>query len=71
LEHWHRTLRVFGSVNAGSSNGRAVLSEEQVREIKTELAIGTRNAVLARQYHVSTSAICDIKKGRKWSEVAI
>jgi len=47
------------------------LENGPVREIKTELAIGTRNAVLARQYHVSTSAICDIKKGRKWSEVAI
>lgn len=51
----------------GSTHWRTVLSEDQVREIKAQLAKGTIRAIdLARQYGVSNNTIANIKSGAAW-----
>lgn len=45
-------------------------TEDQVREIRKRCAAGEKNIVLAKEYGVSDSVICEIKKGRayRWVE---
>jgi hypothetical protein len=52
-------------VCAGENNGRAVLNWDIVHLIRS---VGGRTMDLAAQYHVSTTSITAIKKGRKWPE---
>jgi DNA-binding XRE family transcriptional regulator len=47
----------------------AVLSEEQVREIRRRLGTETQTA-LAEEFGVSRSCIWDIDHGRSWRDVA-
>jgi hypothetical protein len=53
-------------VNAGSRNGRARLTREQVAEIRE--AVGESRSALARRFGVSTATISKIVLGRTWVE---
>ena len=53
----------------GSKNGKAKLTEQDVREIKTLLKIGTPQTAIARLYEVSPKTISHIKTGKNWSHV--
>jgi group I intron endonuclease len=57
--------------SAGSNNGRAVLSEANVIQIKKLLAIKTPHKKIASQFNVSESAIKAIKSGRRWAHVTL
>lgn len=55
----------------GSRNGRAKLSEEQVRRIRDLLRSGDiPQSDLAKSFGVSRSVIRDIEKGRTWRHVS-
>lgn len=71
LEHRAQTVHQQISLNVGSANGRSVLDEALVREIKIKLRAGGRTGLLAAEYKVSPSAISEIKSGRRWSQVVI
>ena len=47
------------------------LKESQVREIKMRIAAGAKYREIANDYHVSKSAISEIKAGRSWGHVQI
>lgn len=53
----------------GEHKPTAKLRTVDVTAIKGSLAIGTRQAVLARTYRVSPTTINNIAKGRKWTHV--
>lgn len=56
-----------GRSNHGSKNPRAVLTEGDVREIKSLLADGLLTQVMIGElYGVTNSAISSIKQGRVW-----
>lgn len=59
-----------GTSNRGERNGQAILTEEQVRAIKSSLARGEQGKVLAAQYSVSPMTISWIKRGERWAWVA-
>jgi hypothetical protein len=61
--HPHRVLR-------GSSNVSAKLTEERVREIRSDYARGIRRKYLAVMHGVSKSTIDNITKGRLWKHVS-
>lgn len=58
--------RVHGTVNKGSRNGRAVLSEDDVRQIKSLLGTMSQRAI-AERFGVSRWAVTDIANGRRWA----
>jgi len=47
------------------------LTKEKVREIKILISEGNTNKSIAEKYGVSMQTICDIKKGRRWTNVVI
>ena len=53
----------------GSKHGRAKLTDEQVLRIKKMFP--TNCSAIARQYNVTTRAICDIKIGATWKHLTI
>lgn len=53
----------------GEDNGRAVLTEGDVREIRREAAQGTTRAVLAERFGVSPATIKDVVARRRWRHV--
>lgn len=53
----------------GSKNGMAVLSEAQVYQIKSRLAERGSGAAIAREFGVTPTKICQIKKGKAWRHV--
>lgn len=53
----------------GSSNGSAVLTEEQVMKIKTLLSMGASVTDTAELFGVGTSTISGIKNGISWRHV--
>lgn len=55
-----------GGYLKGASNGRAVLSEAQVIEIRNS---PDKNASLARKYNVSKVLIGNIKKRKLWKHI--
>lgn len=59
----------FGLIAKGSRQRHAKLTEEQVREIKKELAKGATSASLGRRYGVRYTTISAIKNGRAWKHV--
>ena len=48
-----------------------VLNDQKVIEIKRLLESGVSGVQISNQFGVSTSTICDIRKGRIWSSVSI
>ena len=57
------------SKSRGEANRHAVLTEEQVVEIRRRLVAGERGSSIARQYGVKKAAISKIKHGRSWSHI--
>lgn len=53
----------------GSTNPSARLNEEQVREIRSQLADGVPSVTLARRYGVGQTTISRIKLGTHWRNV--
>ena len=64
-----RESRGRGNQSKGEKNGRAKLTEEQVRRIKSLLCIGITRTVLGRQFGVSRKSIYDIENGKNWAHV--
>jgi len=58
----------FNSV--GKNNGRAILTEENVREIRSRLRLGDTHRQLARRFKVTKSAITRINIGQAWKELS-
>jgi len=54
----------------GEANGRAKLTEAQVKEIRAACAAGERQCDVAARYGVGQTAISDIVRRRKWRHVA-
>lgn len=50
----------------GSKNGRAILTESKVQDIKARLLGGEKASVLADEFCVSDSTIYAIKSGKNW-----
>ena len=57
--------------NRGEGNGRAVLTEEDVLEIKKRIASGDMLSHIARDYKMSGASIHGIKSGKRWGHVNI
>lgn len=55
----------------GEKHPRALLTEEQVIEIKKKLKNGQKGVALAKEYNVSKETISTIKTGRNWSHVTL
>ncbi len=53
----------------GETNGRAVLTEAQVRIIKTMLADGATKVSVAEMFEVSRSLVSMIGSGKRWKHV--
>lgn len=64
-----RLYRKGMSANKGAMNGRAKLNDEKVLEIRKMIASHIKVKDIAKMYHVNTSAIYDIKNGKKWTHV--
>ena len=58
--------RVHGTENKGSRNGKAVLKEADVRQIKALLGTMSQRAI-AEKFGVSRWAITNIARGRNWA----
>ena len=55
--------------HAGDNHPQSVLTEDQVREIKSRRAEGELLRVLAAEYGVSLSLVGNICTGRAWKHV--
>jgi hypothetical protein len=58
-----------GTNNTGMRNGRAVLTDKQVLEIRDRLLRGARQTDLGREYGVSQVTISMIKLRKKWGHL--
>lgn len=58
--------RLHGTENKGSRNGQAVLTEDDVRQIKAMLGAMSQRAI-AKKFGVSRWAVTDIANGRRWA----
>lgn len=66
-ENWRKSP-AYAGVSVGSRNPRALLTEDQVREIKKRLhSCTTRD--LATEYSVKLHVIQQIKSGKNWSHI--
>lgn len=57
---------VHGNSTKGEKNPRAVLTLEQVKEIRQRRASGEMGRALAEEFGVTDGTVCDIHKGRTW-----
>jgi hypothetical protein len=65
----HADMAAKGREARGERNGRARLSEADVRSIRAALRSGGAQRALARSFGVATSTIHDIATGRRWTHV--
>ena len=65
------TCRKLSELHRGEKHPQAKLTEADVRQIKTALANGERNAELARKYGVNKSLISAIKLSKVWKYLQI
>lgn len=57
-----------GTMQRGKRNGRCLLSEDDVLEIRRLIADGNMTQPqIAERFGVSRYTICDIKRGKNWS----
>ena len=55
--------------SSGEKNGKAKLTEKNVRTIRTMLAAGTTHRIIAKKFGVKRAAISKIACGRTWKNV--
>lgn len=77
--HWTRIDRdraianarenIKGAHRRGAENNNARLTEDQVREIKSLIALGCPDTLIAEAFGVRAGAIWFIRTGRNWSHV--
>lgn len=58
-----------GTLNSGMRNGRSVLTEGQVHQIREDTAAGELQKTLSERYGVSQSTISLIASGRRWGQL--
>jgi HNH endonuclease/NUMOD4 motif-containing protein len=58
-----------GTKPRGSAHANAKLTEDDVREIRRRVAMGTSHSELAKAWHVSKATICSIAARRSWPHV--
>jgi len=58
-----------GRQGRGSRNGRAKLSEDDVRKIRHRFGLGEKQADLCREYKMSPAAMCMIVNGIYWKHI--
>lgn len=63
------TMKINCKPQVGSKNGRAVLNEEKVREIKKLLDNGKSIIHVTYQYGVGEASIRSIARGKSWKHV--
>lgn len=61
--------RLRGASQPGIMNPRAILSEDDVREIRRLISSGTAGAQIAKQFKMSRETIYHIKHRRQWANV--
>jgi hypothetical protein len=54
----------------GSENGKALLTEADILDIRRQRKAGVRGKDLASRYGVAQQTICSIVKGRNWKHVS-
>lgn len=59
--------RRHGTVAKGARNGQAKLTSDQVRQIRSRIAVGEKNVPLAKEFGVSRWQIGLIRRGKKWA----
>jgi len=53
----------------GEHNATSKLTEPQARDIIARRRAGESGSILARQYGITTAAVCSIYKGRNWKHL--
>lgn len=61
---------IHGTRPMGDTNGKSILSEADIPDIRRAVASGEMQKSVAARYSVSTGAIWNIISGRCWSHVA-
>jgi hypothetical protein len=56
-------------IGVGSSNGRAILTDDDVRDIRRRLATGESQQSIANDYDVRQTTISKIKRRKQWAHV--
>jgi hypothetical protein len=59
--------RRHGTSPQGENHPKAIVTEEQVRDIRELLAAGYTTVAIAKRFGVNRYLISDIKRGRSWS----
>ena len=64
-------MKLRGRANRpyGTENGRAKLTDEQVKEIHERANSGEKGRALAAEYGISTSVVSKIKRGQQWTHL--
>jgi len=57
--------------NAGTRNGMAKLTEEDVKQIKLLLKLGDTQLAIAKHFNISQGHVASIKAGTRWGHVAL
>ena len=53
----------------GEDNSHAKLTEDQIKEIRTKILSGMTLKAIGEEYNVTTTCICLIKLGKRWSHI--
>jgi hypothetical protein len=53
----------------GEQHHKAKLTEADVIEIRTRVAYGEKQVLLAKEYGVSCTQICNVASGKAWSHI--
>ena len=69
IKHVH--LNGLSKSKKGQDVYNSVLRNKDVLMIKIYLKLNVKNNVIAKQFGVSNSTICDIKKERTWKHIEI
>lgn len=67
-ENWAINKESYKNISKGSNNPKAILTEEQVKEIKSLFATMTTRQ-LATKFDVRIHVIQQIKSGKNWSHI--
>jgi len=70
LKHAHKTGLIIVKHTKGSGNGRSILNEEKVKDIKARISIGQKTGKIAKLYGVKRHVISFIKMNKTWKHVS-